>query len=108
MVELQLSEWLKPADVGTNDKIVVFLNEGAFGEFIKKDGSKKPTFEIKVALDEKVSKTWTMNPTSQTTIANILGKNTKAWIGKKAILFLADQNIDGVMKKVIYARGVSD
>ena len=49
-------------------------------------------------------KTWTMNKTSQRAIAQTFGTNTDLWKDKKIVVFVSEQNVNGTMKKVIYAR----
>ena len=102
MVKLELSEWLKPADV-VGDTAIVFLDEGVLSvsDF---EGVTRPSFEISVSLGVDKSRKWNMNLTSQRVVASLFGDDTSLWVGQKVVLFLADQNVQGKMKKVIYVR----
>ena len=104
MVELELEKWLRPDDI-KGDMELVFVDEGEKGE-IPKDEGQKPveTFEISVEFNKGERKLWTMNKTSQRAVAGAYGTDTKQWIGQTVTVFLADQNVHGEMKKVIYAR----
>ena len=104
MVELDIMEFLKGDDL-TDDTVVTFINEGEKGEIKKPEGEDNvPTFEIGVQLPDGTKKTWTLNKTSQRTLAAVYGKDTSLWNGKTATLFVIDQNVRGTMKKVIYSR----
>ena len=104
MVELDLQQFLGPDDIGKENNVKI-LDEGKAG--LIRGGEGKPdveTFEIGVILPMGDKKIWTMNKTSQRTLASVWGKDTKQWINKTATLYTVDQNVRGTMKKVIYAR----
>lgn len=104
MVELDLPEFLQGDDIGAETE-VKFVDAGKAG--VIRQGEGKPditTFEITVQLPSGEKKLWTMNKTSQRTLATAWGKNTDLWMNKVAKLFTVDQNVRGQMKKVIYAR----
>jgi len=103
-----LDEWLK-ADMlsAREDTVLVFSDEGQFGEFTTESGETKETFDIGVS-SPKWRGRWTMNKTSQRAVASLYGPDTKEWVRKKVSVFLADTNIGGKMRKVIYARGRDD
>lgn len=109
MVELKLSSWLKADDFGSMSEMdVVFLDEGHYGEFKDpKTGAVSETFEVLVGFggqDAPEKKSWTMNYTSQRTVSDVLGLDTKLWVGKLFRLELVKQNVHGTMKSVIYAK----
>ena len=72
-------------------------------EFVKGDYGEQ--FEIMVEAGENVRRKWSVNKTSQRAVSERLSLDTGRWVGKSADLFLADQQVDGKMKKVVYARG---
>jgi len=104
MPELELEEFLKGEDIGK--EMEVRIADAGKNSSIPQEGNKPdtPTFEITVHLPSGEKKLWTMNKTSQRTLASVWGKNTDTWVGKVAKLFTTDQNVRGTMKKVIYAR----
>ena len=104
MPDLELDEFLQGADIG-EEMLVTFLDAGR-NSSIPQEGAKPdiPTFEITVQLPSGEKKLWTMNKTSQRTLATVWGKKTETWVNKVAKLFTVDQNVRGTMKKVIYAR----
>lgn len=104
MPELDLQEFLKADDVGAEVEVKI-VDAGKAGVIRQGEGKEDvPTFEITVQLPSGDQRLWTMNKTSQRTLATVWGKNTDAWVGKVAKLFTTDQNVRGTMKKVIYAR----
>lgn len=106
MVQLQLKEWLKADDFPRSGVLLVtFTDAGEFGTATF-DGQESETFEIGIKFGSPAeSRRWTMNKTSQRAVAEHFGSNTDKWVGQNAALFLADTNIAGKIKKVIYARG---
>ena len=104
MVELDLQEFLGPDDIGVENNVKI-ADEGKAGLIRGGEGKEDvPTFEIGVILPSGEQKLWTMNKTSQRTLASKWSKDTKQWIGKTATLYTTDQNVRGTMKKVVYAR----
>jgi len=104
MPELDIEEFLRPEDVGAEVEVKL-VDAGKPGVIRGGEGvADTPTFEITVQLPSGDQKLWTVNKTSQRTLASVWGKNTDAWVGKVAKLFTTDQNVRGTMKKVIYAR----
>lgn len=104
MVELELSEWLKPEDVSPEAELV-FTDSGKSVTIPIGDGKlDKNAFEITVKFKNGATRSWTMNMTSQRAVAVAYGKNTENWVNKPVIAFVTSQNVRGVMKDVIYAR----
>ncbi len=103
MVELQIQNWLKPEDVGEGITVEV-LDEGEMLDLKDKDNKAFTTFNISVKLENKEERVWSPNRTSQRTIGQVWGLDTKKWIGKKVALYMVKQNVKGNMKDVIYAR----
>ena len=104
MVELELSEWLKGDDI-KDDDILVFLDDGERKKIPQAgDTPEKDSFEITVELPDGKKKTWTMNMTSQRAVAGVYGKDTAKWVGRTVTVFKSEQNVQGTMRKVIYAR----
>lgn len=104
MVELDLQEFLKAEDIGVENNVKI-LDEGKVG--VIRGGEGKPdveTFEIGVIVPMGDKKVWTMNKTSQRTLATAWGKITNKWIGKTATLFTTKMNVMGTDKDVIFAR----
>jgi len=105
MVTLQLNEYLSKDDFPKNGMMrIKFLDEGVMGTAVF-DGKEVETFEIGVTLPTGEEKRWTMNKTSQRSVAELYGKDTSTWVGETADLFLSDTNVGGKIKKAIYARG---
>jgi len=104
MPELDLQTFLRPEDVG-NEIEAKIIDAGKHGAIQKGEGEEQiTTFEIGVMLPSGERKIWTVNKTSQRTIASVFGKKTEAWVNKVVTLFTVDQNVRGTIKKVIYAR----
>lgn len=104
MVGLDIDLWLMPEDVEPEAELE-FTDEGKEG-FIpgKEDTEEGKTFEIGVVLANGQKRLWTMNRTSQRAVARSYTTDTSLWVGKKAKVFVTQQNVGGTMKKVIYAR----
>src|SRR3990167_10892801 len=99
-----LKTFLRPEDVG-NEIEAKIIDAGKHGAIQKGEGEEQiTTFEIGVMLPSGERKIWTVNKTSQRTIASVFGKKTEAWVNKVVTLFTVDQNVRGTIKKVIYAR----
>ena len=104
MVELPITLWLKPEDVGTEAELV-FVDEGKRSEIPMGEGEpSRASFEITVRLPNGEPRSWTMNPTAQRATAQAYGLNTMGWIGKRVTAYTANVNVRGVMKRAIYAR----
>lgn len=58
-------------------------------------------YQITILLGDD-EKRWMPNKTALKTIVAAYGDESDNWIGKTAGLFLADQNVAGKMKKVVY------
>lgn len=103
MVKLELGDWLKAEDLNEQgDTQVQILNEGEYrdGEI---NGKPLTQFVIKVT-DGQTEKQWSMNRTSQRAVASHYGADTAAWVGKMVSLYVNTENVQGKMRKVIYAR----
>jgi len=103
-MKLDVEVWLRPEDLGREDVVVTFVSEGEVGVYVEADGSERPNFDIGVTLPGGEPRRWTMNKTSQRAVASRLGADTKDWVGKSARVFAIEQNINGKLRKVIYAR----
>ena len=104
MPELDIEEFLRPEDVGAEVEVKI-VDAGKAGTIRQGEGQEDvKTFEIGVTFPSGEKRIWTMNKTSQRTLASVWGKNTDAWVGKVAKLFTTDQNVRGTMKKIVYAR----
>ena len=104
MPMLDIDMWLTPQDVERSNK-GEFINEGEFLEIPQ--GENKPprkVFEIGVKLEDGSRRVWIMSKTNQRTIARAYGPDTKNWIGRSFELFILLQNINGIIKKVIYVK----
>ena len=104
MPELDIAKYLKGEDI-VGDQELVFITAGEKSVIPGKDD--KPdtaTFETTVEFKNGERRLWTMNKTSQRAVATTYGTNTDAWVGKKVIVFVQEQNVRGTMKQVIYAR----
>lgn len=103
MVKLELGDWLKADDLPEGqDVVVTFVNEGEY-----KDGviNNKPITQFVVVIKSgDIEKQWSMNKTSQRAVASHYGADTAAWVGKSVSLFTNTENVQGEMRRVIYAR----
>lgn len=108
MVELVLSDWLKPDEFPENGELKgQFYDEGLLKEQTL-NGEQKQVFEIGVQFlrdKQVVQRRWTMNKTSQRAVAELYGPETKQWVGQPVEIFLNTENVQGKMRKVMYARG---
>lgn len=104
MVELEIDAFLRGEDIEPEANVRI-ATEGEASEIPVKEGEKKiPTFEINVILSNGKMKTWTVNKTSQRTLSSVWGTDTAKWVDKVATLYVVEQPVNKVMKKVIYAR----
>ena len=104
MPELDVDLFLRADDIKP-EKEVLITNAGQHGKIPQEEG--KPaviTFELGIRLPDGNDRTWTMNKTSQRTIATILGTNTDDWVGKTVTLYTVEQNVRGKIVEVVYAR----
>jgi len=103
MTKLEYEDYLIPDDIGERS-IVTFIDEGAYFDWTTL-GDKDPgrVFRIKVRLPDLKEKSWTPNVTSQRNIAYKLTKDTATWKGKTWPLITVNQNVNGKIRKVIYA-----
>ena len=106
MVKIKASMWLRPKDVN-NGEIITIVDEGK-----SKSADETPfgreVFEIGVRLPSGEKKIWSMNRTTQRRCIEAWGNETKNWIGKRLRIELKEQNVKGVMKKVIYGFPIAD
>lgn len=63
--------------------------------------SKVDRYEILIELEGEKYK-WLANKTSVRKLAKEHGKDSENWLGKNVRLWLAQQNVNGTMKDVIY------
>jgi len=105
MVELNIGIYLRSDDIKDEDELE-FTDEGEESIIKKKDGSEGKIFSISIVLPSGEPRTWTMNLTSQRAVATKLGTDTKKWVGRKVRVYKLKQNIQGIIKDVIYARSV--
>ncbi len=104
MPELDIAEFLKGDDI-KGDTNIRIADKGEKGTLKEGEGKEpKPIFSIGVILPSGEKKTWTMNKTSQRTLAAKWTKHTETWVNKVATLYTDDVNVRGTMRKVIYAR----
>ena len=104
MPELDIDQWLKPADVKPKAELE-FTDAGESGLIHNAEGEPSTkTFEIGVKFIDGSKRKWTMNKTSQRAVATLYGTNTDNWVGKIVEAFVVPQNVRGTMKDVIYAR----
>ena len=104
MVVLDIKPFVDPDEV-VGEPEVLIVSEGEQVE-IRVDDKEDPkkAFQLVIKLPNGMERLWTVNKTSQRTIARKYTTDTKVWVGKKVVLFLVAQNVRGTMKKVIYAR----
>ena len=104
MPELEIDTFLRGEDIEPEKKVRI-ANSGEPSEIPVKPGEvKKPIFEIGVVLPDGKTKVWTVNKTSQRALATKWGTNTDNWVNKVATLYVVEQPVNKVIKKVIYAR----
>lgn len=103
MVKLELGDWLKATDMQEGEDMnVVFTNEGTY-----QDGTinGKPITQFVIGVtDGHNQKQWSMNKTSQRAVASWWGDDTAAWVGKNITIYTNQENVQGDMRRVIYAR----
>jgi len=107
MVEIPVEMWLKADEIADKgDVTVVFIDEGEIKK-AETTGFKDDVFEIGIEIDlgGKVEKRrWTMNTTSMKAVATMYGRDSAAWVGKKAIIYVEDVMVGGKKRKAIFAR----
>lgn len=102
MTEIAADLYLKPDIAKAHPEGGEFADEGVVRP-IADTGFKKPAFEIGVKLKDGDVYRWTMNMTSQRTMAAAYGKEAKNWIGKGVLWEVERQKVGKDMKDVIYA-----
>jgi len=100
LVILEIDDWLKPSDI-KNDDVVLIIDEGRI-RTADETPFNRDVFEITVALPSGQTKIWTMNKTTQKSCIEAWGKDTSKWVNKEIRLKIVEQNVRGVLKKVIY------
>lgn len=100
MVKIKTSDWLRPDDVKDGDTVTI-IDDGRFRSAGDTPFGRE-VFEIGVRLPNGEVKIMTMNRTTQRRCAEAWGDETRNWVGKKLKIELKDQNVRGVMKRVIY------
>lgn len=106
MVKLDLSEYLRPEDI-KNEEVITFLDEGT-KKSVEETGFDNEVFDIKIELENKENKIWTMNKTSQRAIGAVYGDETKNWVGKQAKLEKMKQMVAGKEKMVVYGKPIEE
>jgi len=103
MVVLDEKPFLRPESVKAEGETFEIMDEG---EIITKEASPfgREIFQITVQNRDGTEFVWTANKTSIRALITAYGKDTKNWIGQPVELFVREQNVRGVQKKVIYAR----
>jgi len=102
-MKLDLNEWLKADDLKEKETLITFKDEG---KTVPKEesGFENDTFDILIELPDGKTRRWSMNKTSQRTVAKIWDTDeTKQWIGKQVKVHVLDQQVKKEMRKVIYA-----
>ncbi len=105
MVELATATFLKAESI-ENESVGEILDEGEV-RGTEETGFDDPVFEMGVKIGP-VKFRWTMNAKSQRNLISKWGNDTKAWIGKKIILWKVKQQAWGREIEVIYARAAAD
>ena len=106
MVKIGNSRWLRPSDVKDGD-VVTIVNEGQ-KRSAEETPFKRAVFEIAVRLPSGEEKILTMNSTTQRRCMEAWGNETRNWIGKRLRIELREQNVRGVIKRVIYGYPLAD
>ena len=88
--------YLTPQDVRVGD-IIVFRNEGEPTESFGRQA-----IEFIIALLSGAEFKTTPNKRSLRALAEVWGAETRGWIGKKAIVDVKQEEVNGEMKMVIY------
>ena len=107
MVKLKTSEYLKAADLD-GDTTVEFVDEGRYVDSSFKDdaGNTKQNFNITIKFGD-TEKSWSMNKTSQRTVAEAYGNDTDQWVGQTAILKKVQMMVGKEMRDVIMGEPAS-
>lgn len=102
MPKLDLDLFLNAEDIGEKSEVTV-VDEG--GNIDKKEtGFDEDSFNITVKLPSGDKRSYTMNKTSQRSVARLYGIDTKNWINKKLTLITKDVNVKGTMRKAIFVQ----
>lgn len=100
-MKLDLDMWLTAEDIDKNSK-VVFIDEGK----VIKMGEEGNTFDndqFQITVEcAKERRIWTVNKTSQRTLAKRWGSDTKNWLGKTCNVMVTDQKVGKEMRRVLY------
>lgn len=101
MVKLSdLEDFLKPDDVRDGD-VVIILDEGVF-KTAQETPFGRPAFQVPVKLPDGRVKTATINRTSRKSLASAYGDDTKEWSQRQSKVSKVKQNVQSVMRDVLY------
>jgi len=102
MVKLDLDLWLTAEDIGPEAE-VTFIDEG---EIVSKEetGFSEDSFNITIRLPSGEKRVWTMNKTSQRTVARLYGYDTANWVNKKVTLVTRKVMVGGKEKSAIFVK----
>lgn len=100
MVKIRVSKWLRPGDVRDGDMVTI-VDEGR-SRSAEETPFGREVFEIGVKLPSGEVKFWTLNRTTQHRCAEAWGDETRNWIGKQVKVEVREQNVRGVIRKVLY------
>ena len=105
MVELDTATFLKAESI-ENEAVGEIMDEGE-KRLPEETGFEETVFEIGVKIGP-VKFRWTMNAKSQRNLISKWGNDTKAWIGKKIVLWKVRQQAWGREIDVVYARAAAE
>lgn len=103
---IKMGRFLTPNDVKTGDTITI-IDEGTYVP-ADQSGFGRPAFRIRVKLPSGEEKLWSINRTTANRFSNTWGVETSTWVGKKVKIEVVEQNVGGILKKVIYGHPVTE
>jgi hypothetical protein len=103
---LKWGKFLTPTDIKTGD-VVTIIDEGTYFP-ADQTGFNRPAFRIKIKLQNGDEKLWSINRTTANRFKDAWGDETAKWVGKKVRLEVIEQNVGGVIKKVIYGHPITE
>jgi len=86
------------------DKSFEIVKGAQYKKMLQLDGTESEKLVVPVRLSNGIVRDWVPNKKSQKVLLQKFGAETDNWIGKKAMFKIAEQNVRGEMRKVIYVQ----
>jgi len=101
--EFAMGSFLRAEDLEKWDEKTAVIVGPPRVKSVEENGLHNPTLEMEVELPDHKKKIYTANKTSARKLGEVWGWVESDWVGKRLKFTVADQNVKGEMKKVLYS-----